>query len=406
MKPWYQIADTFKVRLLEHNGALQALADHSGIPRTTLSYWKGRHGIVIEPTGGIVSPDNKLVGENEVLRLENKRLRSHATSQAAGDVEAERLILRLEEAIGTWSPKFEAVPLPPKDNDRTAQDLVLQYSDLHAAEVVSLEETRGLNEYNWDIMLGRMENVKSTVFSHVEHFGFDVNTFHIHMLGDMLSGNIHAELAMTNDRPLAQAVIDLAEAHIPWLLGFAEYFMGSKVKVAGVPGNHPRAWVKPQAKMAHDNADWLFYKTLELALRGHPQFEFDFPRGAMNEQIIAGRWRNLLLHGDGIRSSMPGVPWGGVARRITTLEAQFTAARKPIDYFELGHFHTTNQVSGVNTKTYMNGSLKGIDEYSLKQFGSGRPAEQALQCYHPKYGCTGTYSVQLQDRIPAGEGWG
>jgi hypothetical protein len=91
-----------------------------------------------------------------------------------------------------------------------------------------------------------------------------------------------------------------------------------------VPGNHPRATQKPQAKQAHNNADWLFYQFLAALLKGHPQFEFDIPRGSYNVQMIAERWRMLLMHGDGIRTTMPGVPWGGVIRRITVLESQFT----------------------------------------------------------------------------------
>jgi hypothetical protein len=403
MGTWYSDPEQFKARL-EVAGSINKLSAEAGIARSTLQIWKQKHGIVDTPIELQIA-DEELVKANALLKLENQRLRKNAMKTATGELEADRLIQRLEESIGSWRPDWTPSEVVLPDSNRTAQDLVLEYSDLHAAEVVDLEETLGLNEYNWDIMLDRMEHCKQTVFSHVEHFGFDIDTFHIHMLGDMLSGNIHAELAMTNDRPLAQAVVDLAEAHIPWLLSFAEYFSGSKIKVAGVPGNHPRAWVKPQAKMAHDNADWIFYKMLEVALRGHPQFEFDIPRGAMNTQIIAGKWRTLMLHGDGIRSTMPGVPWGGVNRRIATLEAQFTTAREPIDYFELGHFHTENQLSGIHAKTFMNGSVKGIDEYSLKQFGSGRPAEQQLLTFHPKRGYTGQYAVQLQPVIPASEGW-
>ena len=45
-----------------------------------------------------------------------------------------------------------------------------------------------------------------------------------------------------------------------------------------------------------------------------------------------------------------------------------------LDYFALGHFHQLNAVKGV----FMNGSVKGPDEYVLKQFGSADPWEQML----------------------------
>src|ERR1019366_6097003 len=224
------------------------------------------------------------------------------------------------------------------------------------AEVVSLEETRGIHQYAWASMVGRCRQIIDSAVSHTSHFGFDISKVEVFMLGDMLSGNIHAELAQTNDRPLAEAVVDLAEFHVDWLLTLADAFDGSVIRVSGVPGNHPRAWVKPQNKRAQDNADWTFYKILEIALRGNPRFEFNFPRGAYNTVMIEDRWRALLMHGDGIRSTMPGVPWGGVIRRITTLEAQFVSSRQPLDYVFLGHFHQENQLSGVHSQTWVNGS--------------------------------------------------
>lgn len=391
---------------LNKSGSIRQMAKDTGISRSTLTGWCDKHGIVIVPTATeAVNPDAELVKQNDVLKLENRRLREYAAQQAKGDVQSERLLVRLEEKVETMRPEWAPWEQPPVSVGRGAQTLFLPYSDLHAAEVVSLEETRGMNEYNWQIMTERCRKVQDGMKSHVEHFGFDISTVEVAMLGDMLSGNIHAELAMTNDRPLAEAVVDLAEFHIDWLLTLADYFDGSKIRVSGVPGNHPRAWVKPQAKHAQDNADWVFYKILEMALKGNSQFEFNFPKGSFNTVMIENRWRALLMHGDGIRSSMPGVPWGGVIRRVTTLEAQFNNARQPLDYIMLGHFHTENQLSGIHTKTWVNGSVKGCDEYGLKAFGDGRPAEQQLMTFHPKRGWTGSYALQLQDFIPASEGW-
>ncbi|HVU78851.1 MAG TPA: hypothetical protein VHC67_14840 [Gaiellaceae bacterium] len=140
-------------------------------------------------------------------------------------------------------------------------------------------------------------------------------------------------------------------------------------------------------------------------LKGHEQFTFDFPRGSFNVQMIAGRFRSLLMHGDGIRTTMPGVPWGGIARRITTLEQQFAKSRTPLDYVELGHFHSRQTLDGIQSTVFMNGSVKGPDEYSLKQFGSGHDAKQTLLTFHPKHGVTGQYFVNLQETKAASEGW-
>jgi hypothetical protein len=342
--------------------------------------------------------------EDEALeQYELKKLRRRVRQLSEGEIDAERVIRRLEAAVAEVRPEYVKNDYKPSEKGRSPQEMVLLFSDTHASEVVSLEETRGVNEYNWATMLGRMDQIHRSVLSHKDHFGFEVSKLHVHMLGDMLSGDIHDELAITNDRPTAEAVVQLARDTVEWLLQFSEDF--PHIHVAGVVGNHPRFKVKPAAKQAHNNADWLYYQLVAAYLEQHPQFTFDFPRGGFNVVMICDRFRSLLMHGDGIRSSMPGVPWGGIARRVTTLEQQFGKSRQPLDFVELGHFHARNTLDGIQAQVFMNGSVKGPDEYSLKQFGMGHDAKQTLLTVHPERGWTGQYAIDLMPRVAASEGW-
>jgi hypothetical protein len=219
------------------------------------------------------------------------------------------------------------------------------------------------------------------------------------MLGDMLSGDIHDELAQTNEFPNEEATVQFALDGAEWLTGFEDHF--GQISVAGVPGNHPRRAKKPTAKMAANNSDWTAYQMMRLYHRGNPKFEWQFPKAAYTVVTVAERWRTLLMHGDGIRSTMPGVPWGGVVRRITTLEQQFSKAKQPIDYVALGHFHTANALDGVGVKTFLNGSVKGLDEYSLRQFGSGRHPSQLLLTFHREHGISDVSYIDLEPQLPA-----
>ena len=320
-----------------------------------------------------------------------------------GEVQLKMLVERIGEAVERVRPGYEPTAFKPSKNGRTAQELVLLFSDTHAAEVVTLEGTRGINEYNWTIMLDRMDKIRQAILSHKEHFGYEVSKLNVFMLGDMLSGQIHEELMVTNDRTLSEATVQFARDTIAWLEELAKDFPA--IHVAGVPGNHPRFAKKTQAKLIHNNADFIAYKVMEIFLEKHPQFSFDISTGGYSTQMIANKWRALLMHGDGIRSTMPGVPWGGVIRRVTTLEAQFAQARQPLDFVFMGHFHTANSLDGIHARTFVNGSTKGVDEYGLQAFGSGRPAEQTLLSFHPTRGWTGQHQLNLQDVRAADDGW-
>lgn len=341
--------------------------------------------------------------EKTYLAEQRRELTRKIKQHEKGEVQLEMLVQRMEEAIEVVRPRYEPTAFKPHSGKRTAQELVLLFSDTHAAEVVTSEGTRGINEYNWQIMLERMDRIRQAILSHKEHFGYEVTRLNVFMLGDMLSGQIHEELMVTNDRTLSEATVQFARDTIAWLELLAEDF--PNIHVAGVPGNHPRFAKKTQAKLIHNNADFIAYKVMEIFLEKHPQFTFDISTGGYSTQMIAGKWRALLMHGDGIRSTMPGVPWGGVIRRVTTLEAQFNQARQPLDFVFMGHFHTANALDGIHARTFVNGSVKGVDEYGLQAFGSGRPAEQTLLSFHPTRGWTGQHQLNLQDSHPADEGW-
>jgi hypothetical protein len=247
------------------------------------------------------------------------------------------------------------------------------------------------------------------VISYQRNRPYPIRRLVIGELGDMLSGDIHPELQITNDRSLPEAVVQLAYDLADWVQAFCPYF--PEIHLAGVPGNHPRATAKPEYKLKQNNADWLLYNFQKALLRENPQITYRlnefglFPRSGYSDVTMCDRWRVLMMHGDGIRSTMPGVPWGGIARRITTLQAQFSKAKQPIDYVVMGHFHTVNAVEGVGIKTFVNGSIKGVDEYALERFGHGSDPSQLLLTFHPRHGVTDVSYLDLTDKVPAAEGF-
>ena len=203
-------------------------------------------------------------------------------------------------------------------------------------------------------------------------------------LGDMLSGNIHAELEATNEIPLAEATVQLGIDGAEWLESLTERFR--EIEFHGVVGNHPRAHKKPWAKQGYDNADWTAYHVMSQILKRDPKITFDIPKANQHRVMVAERWPNLILHGDGIPSGHAGIPWAGVMKRVQALRNQYAEAGQPCEYFHCGHFHTANAVE--QGRIIMNGSVKGVDEYSIKRFGGGQPPVQVLSTFHPTRGLT------------------
>ena len=375
----------------------EAAADELGRTLDSLTGYLTRRRLNQRVKGEPVTPgegvSREAMLEQEVAELRRSQRRLHQ-----GSVMEERILARLEDGISAAKPRYSPLAIPKSQRKTDQHEFVLLFSDTHASEVVSHEETLGMNEYDWDIMLGRMARMQRSVLSYQAHRPYPVKKLNVFMLGDMLSGDIHHELAVTNDRSTEEAAVQFGLDSAVWLEEFIPHF--PEIHVAGVPGNHPRKTQKPQSKQAFNNGDWTSYNVAQTYLRQNSSITWNIARAAYATAIVAERWRMLLMHGDGIRSSMPGVPWGGVVRRVTTLEQQFAKARQPLDYVALGHFHTANALDGVGVKTFLNGSVKGLDEYSLKQFGSGRPPSQLLLTFHPKQGVTDVSYIDLVDPVP------
>jgi hypothetical protein len=374
-------------------------ADMLGIGRSTYHGHCQRNGIptsrAMEP--GVIPAEipldpNAEVSEVEMLRQRVQELESVARRDRKQNVYDERVVAAVEANLARAETKYQPSEIQHKDK-RTEHEFVLLLSDLHAGETVSFEETGGINSYDWSIMLDRMDHLRTAIASYQDNRPYPVNKLRIFALGDQLSGNIHAELEATNEIPLAEATVQLGADLAEWVESMTEIF--PTVTFDGVVGNHPRAHKKPWAKQGFDNADWTAYKIAETALRRNDNIQFDIPKSSQHRVTVADNWNCLLFHGDGIRSTMPGVPWGGVSRRVNALSAQYQSAGQPIDCYFLGHFHTANWVQTNAGWIGMNGSIKGPDEYSMKQFGGGSSPQQMLLTFHPQRGPTDCSVINL-----------
>lgn len=359
-------------RLLAEGYAPSQIAREVGVHHKSMVEYVRRHfGPAKAPKSvGYQGVDGE-VDQTDVLRAELKEARQALAKGRKSDVATQRMLAALTEGIEKVAPpevRVAPVPLTDRIDGAHHRQLVL-LSDWHGGEGVSRQQVNGLNEYDWEIMEARVDEVVQSLLKYKQRAP-ELTGLDIGFLGDMTSGNIHEEIARSNVATAAEQAIKIG------------YLMGQTVerlvphypelRVFGLPGNHGRLVKAPAAKNVGDNLDTIAYHVAALYLRGYESVTFDISESNIHFHEIAGL-RGCFFHGDGIKSSMIGVPQGGLIRRAATLHAQYPF---PIDFFALGHFHeaTWYRDRGI----FINGALKGVDEWCLKNFGSGSKPSQTL----------------------------
>ena len=372
-------ADDELLTLVQQEGSINRAAGRLGIADKTLRSHFIRRGLLDQAKEITQTTLDVTAGEvtrEEILEAENRELRLALAKDRKTSVTAARIEAAVKDALLTVKPPPVRPSKPKTTVSKDAHHRVLlQLSDFHGGEDVNPDVVSGKNDYSWDIMQARLDELHDSVLSYKRNFpkltGIDV-TFG----GDMCSGSNHLELAVTNEFPLAEQGVRMGYTQAQIVERLVPHF--GDVRVFAVEGNHPRLSQKPSAKDPHNNMDWVASVLAKECLAKHPGVQYVIGRATMTFEI-AGRtvW---LMHGDGIRSSMPGVPWGGVMRRVNTLQSNST---RRIDHFLIHHFHQANVVQGG--RILMNGALKGTDEWVEKTFGGGDPPTQMLHLFDEKH---------------------
>lgn len=278
------------------------------------------------------------------------------------------------------SPKAAKAPGVPK----------LMLSDLHWGENVRREQIGGVNAYNIAIAHRRLETTIQTTIALARILSptMDYPGIVIPLGGDMVSGNIHDELAATNELNTMPTVFDLYKQLVAAITLMADTF--GNVFLPCVSGNHDRDTKKTWAKdRNHTSFGWLLYQFLAAHFAADKRITFYIPDGSDALYRIYDL-RYLLTHGDQFKGG-DGIigPLGPITRGAQKKLARNSAVGQDFDVMEFGHFHQRLMRSNLRG----NGSLKGYDEYAAaSNFGFERPS-QNFWMTHPDHGITCDWPV-------------
>lgn len=309
----------------------------------------------------------------------------------------ERLLERVTEHLATRPNFFKPLAPVKRKASSTASphEMVLMLSDAHFGEVVDPETAMGLS-YGTATSLNRLQHVRDVVlrYKQLRESSYPVRKLTIAQLGDMLSGDIHDELEITNEVPLAQALVQLAYALDEMYTTLADEF--DEVEVIVIPGNHPRATKVPRFKQKTvTNYEYILGHFI-ASLAGE-KYTVQVPKDLVYVHEVCGK-RLGMTHGDGVQSnSFAGIPFYGIRQRQNALQSLMRHLGNPgIDYLLMGHFHTPTVMVGTDSTVIINGAIKGGDEYSIGTRLASTDPVQLLLTYHEKHGLTDVSQINLK----------
>ncbi len=369
-----------------------------GFSPSTISRAKARLGLRRDDTaatGKEAVPPSAPADPVEIARLKGRVSALTAENKTLADRARKAEDLRAGLFGLTETPPDPVAFRAPEGGDGGAETIVLFLSDLHWGEVVSLPAMDGLNSFDLEIARARLGRYFQTVADlATKHWTGPAPARLILVLGgDLVSGEIHAELAKTNEAKALPAVKDLA-SHLAEGVALLRRRLSCPIDVVSLAGNHGRSTLKPESKeSAETSYDILVSDFLEMALRGRDGIAFWVPSSVDAVFSVYG-WRVLATHGDRI-GSRGGTgfigPAATAARGMKRLVADYAARGVHLDLIMIGHFHTPLMLE----EGFVNGCLPGPSEYSRDGRFRPAPARQIWLTIHPRRGVTATRWINV-----------
>jgi hypothetical protein len=330
--------------------------------------------------------------EIDYLRAQVRKRDSVIKQQRTRIGELSDISTLFESAIRALPPPVKFDFRVPEEKDVAPSMAHLCLSDWHAEETIDPEEMEGYATFNWEVFRARAWKtiVKCVELTDLFRHGQEIRELTVYGLGDMVTGDIHADGERTASMPLPLAIVELADVLAQMLNFLTAHF--EVVNFVGVCGNHGRMDHKPPTKQKADrNWDTSVYHIARKILRDNKRINWVIPR---SPAIVVGTLGCdfLVKHGDGIRAGGT-TPYYGLARD-TSRELHKRRKTKQFDYILQGHLHHFGILEG---NRILCPSLIGPNQFSFNLLHSDYPAEQLMMLTSESKGLTNLIPIKLAD---------
>lgn len=390
------------LNLFTQYGTETEVAKRTGRPRGSIKGMliraerKGlKAGAVPEPA----APAELSAPDIAVRRLEEqvKTLRTALESTQEHNLTTE--IVR-KEILGLVEKPFD----PPKwvfqpETATSAVIPVLTCSDWHMGEKIDPNSLHGINEFDLEIAVMRVKRLveRTLRLCFDERTTRDYQCAVVNLGGDMVTGDIHEELAQTNEletMPVALYTAEIIAEMIRQLLdgGFKRIF------VAGTMGNHGRNTKRVRHKRrAYSNFDWLITQMVERFMKGDERVAF-YSSAAVDTRYEVLGHPVTLTHGDatGARGGDGHIgAVGPIVRGEMKMRRNAATVQHPHRFVIQGHWHTTARIKNL----IQNGCLIGYNEYAKQELGAEpEPPSQTLLFFAAQYGLVADHTIYVEPK--------
>lgn len=371
-----------------------------GVSRSVISDIAcGRVHKNVRATGETTPEEREIFGlQAEIAHLrEEKNAAKRQVQQAA---KAHGLFKAVVEEMEQRIKPIPALPSARQNftpgDDQMSEHLVMHLSDGHFDQVITHDDTGGLERYDFPIAMCRAERLVDVTLKWTQQTlapTFKFPSLTVLSYGDHTSGEIHGASQRSYFRNCFKNCHAIGQLQALMFRDLAPYFQ--QVNVVCVPGNHGRRSMKKDYHGAHDNWDYLIAATARQYCRDIPNINFAIPNAFSCNVDIDGVGFHIF-HGDDVKSSL-GIPWYGLEKRRHRMMALENVRQGvPIRYYCCGHFHRPGSTTEVNGEMIINGAWPATDAYSYNSFGGFTEPSQLIHGVNQKYGITWRLPVKLK----------
>lgn len=308
--------------------------------------------------------------EREKIKFRDERIAWNKQNYIDARVE-EKLNLLEKELLSLGKVNFD---IHENVNIASDNDMLIILSDFHIGQCFHSM----WGEYNSDIAKKRLNQLLNEVIAIQKMHNSEC--CYVSLQGDMLSGNIHKTIQVTNRENVIDQIKIASELISSFCYELSKVF--SKVLVSSVVGNHSRMDRKDES-LHDERLDDIITWGIELSLK-HIENIYILKRN-FDSGIAEMNIRNktyIAVHGDYDKYSNSGV--SNLCMHLGFIPYAIT----------YGHLHTCAVDEANGVKMIRGGSLAGSgDDYTIEKRLSGKPSQMVCVCNNKGVACY--YPIEL-----------